>query len=276
MRLGRRWLVMLTVVMLLIATVGIGATPGLAANSPSTRLRGINLDTTTIPRLQQLMNAHRLTSAELVRFYLRRIDRLNPKLHAVITVSRTAVADARAADRYRRKHGAACRPLLGIPVIVKDNIDTTGMPTTAGSLALAGSTPAGRLHRAAAARPPAPSSSARPTCRSGPTSARTQSSSGWSAVGGQTEQPVRARPQPLRVELRAPPSSPRPTSPPSRRHRDRRLDRLPVRRERRSSASSRPSVWPAAAGIVPDLRPAGHRRPDRAQRHRRRRPARRS
>ena len=75
--------------------------------------------------------------------------KLNPKLNAVITVSPTALADARAADKARR--GGDHRPLLGIPIIVKDNIDTTGMPTTAGSWALAGSTPARRVHRPAAA-----------------------------------------------------------------------------------------------------------------------------
>ena len=106
---------------------------------PGTTVHGVNVDAATIPRLQHLMDRGRLSSVDLVRFYTKRIARLNPKLHAVITVSRTALADARAADRARR-HGDH-RPLLGIPVIVKDNVDTTGMPTTAGSLALKGSTP---------------------------------------------------------------------------------------------------------------------------------------
>jgi amidase len=105
----------------------------------STRVSGINVDATTIPQLQHLMDQHKLSSEKLVTFYLHRIEELNPKLHAVITVSPTAKADARAADRARRNGDH--RPLLGIPVLVKDNIDTTGMPTTAGSLALAGSTP---------------------------------------------------------------------------------------------------------------------------------------
>ena len=186
MRLGRRWLVMLTVVMLLIATVGIGATPGLAADSPSTRLRGINLDATTIPRLQQLMDSHRLTSADLVRFYLRRIDRLNGRLHAVIAVSKTALADARRADRARRD--GTRLPLLGIPVIVKDNIGTTGMATTAGSLALKNSRPpdafiVARLRAAGAIVLGKANLSEWANFRS------LQSSSGWSAVGGQTNLP---------------------------------------------------------------------------------------
>ena len=186
MRLGRRWLVMLTVVMLLIATVGIGATPGLAADSPSTRLRGINLDATTIPRLQQLMDSHRLASADLVRFYLHRIDRLNGRLHAVIAVSKTALADARRADRARRD--GTRLPLLGIPVIVKDNIGTTGMATTAGSLALKNSRPpdafiVARLRAAGAIVLGKANLSEWANFRS------LQSSSGWSAVGGQTNLP---------------------------------------------------------------------------------------
>jgi amidase len=162
------------------------AGPG-AVRTAAPKVAGIDVDSTTIPQLQRLMNARRLTSEQLVRFYLDRIQRLNPKLHAVITVSRTAVTDARAADRYRRKYGDR-RPLLGIPVIVKDNIDTTGMPTTAGSLALAGSTPPDafivqRLKAAGALVIGKANLSEWANYRS------TQSSSGWSAVGGQNANP---------------------------------------------------------------------------------------
>jgi amidase len=158
-----------------------------AARVPDPKVAGINVDTTTVPRLQQLMNARRLTSVQLVRFYLDRIHQLNPKLRAVITVSRTALTDAQAADRYRRKYGDR-RPLLGIPVIVKDNIDTTGMPTTAGSLALAGNTPPDafivrRLKAAGALVIGKANLSEWANFRS------TQSSSGWSAVGGQNNNP---------------------------------------------------------------------------------------
>ncbi len=85
------------------------------------------------------MNHHRLTSAAAGAVLPGRIARLNPKLHAVITVSRTALR-RRPRGRPRARPGRR-PPLLGIPVIVKDNVDTTGMPTTAGSLALEGSTP---------------------------------------------------------------------------------------------------------------------------------------
>ena len=149
----------------------------------STSVSGINVDSSTIPQLQALMNRGRLTSTQLVRFYERRISTLNPKLHAVITVSGTAAAEAAAADRARR--GGDRRPLLGIPVLVKDNIDTTGMATTAGSLALAGSTPSDafivkRLKAAGALILGKTNLSEWANYRS------TQSSSGWSGVGGQT------------------------------------------------------------------------------------------
>ena len=159
-----------------------------ARRAPATRtiVRGIDVDRTPIPRLQRLMNRHRLTSVQLTRFYTRRIARLNPRLHAVITVSRTARADARRADRLRRQ--GVRRPLLGIPVLVKDNVDTTGMPTTAGSLALKGSTPPDafivkRLKAAGALVIGKTNLSEWANYRS------TNSTSGWSVVGGQTNNP---------------------------------------------------------------------------------------
>jgi amidase len=139
MTMVRPSLILATLVALPLMVSGAAAPAGVAANATSTRVAGIDVDATTIPQLQELMDAHRLSSVQLVQFYLHRIERLNPELNAVITVSPTALADARAADKARRQ--GVDKPLLGIPVIVKDNIDTTGMPTTAGSWALAGSSP---------------------------------------------------------------------------------------------------------------------------------------
>jgi len=179
----RRFLVFATLLALLLGVVGASAPVSLAAQPTSTSVAGINVDTTTIPQLEALMNRHRLTSVQLVQFYLHRIAALNPKLHAVITVSPTALADARRADAARRRGDR--RPLLGIPVIVKDNIDTTGMPTTAGSWALAGSTPPDafivqRLRAAGALIIGKANLSEWANFRSSP------SSSGWSGIGGQT------------------------------------------------------------------------------------------
>jgi amidase len=158
---------------------------GLAANPP-TKVAGIDVDATTIPQLQQFMNAGQLSSLELTNFYLDRINQLNPILNAVITVSPTAVADAHAADAARSN--GVRRPLLGIPIIVKDNVNTTGMATTAGSWALARSTPADafivqRLKAAGAIVIGKANLSEWANFRSGP------SSSGWSGIGDQTNMP---------------------------------------------------------------------------------------
>ncbi len=182
----RRSLLLTTLLAVLLGAAGAMALIGRAANPPDTRVAGIDVDATTIPELQELMNANRLKSVQLTQFYLQRIRKLNPTLNAVITVSPTALADARAADRARRNDDD--RPLLGIPIIVKDNVNTTGMPTTAGSWALAGSTPddafiAKRLKAAGAIIIGKANLSEWANFRSGP------SSSGWSGIGGQTNMP---------------------------------------------------------------------------------------
>ena len=171
---------------LALVVSGAAALTGLAANPDNTKVAGIDVDQTTIPELQELMNRHRINSVNLTNFYLQRIRKLNPELNAVITVSPTAQEDARAADRARRNGDR--RPLLGIPIIVKDNINTTGMPTTAGSWALAGSTPsdafiAARLKAAGAIIIGKANLSEWANFRSAP------SSSGWSGIGGQTNMP---------------------------------------------------------------------------------------
>src|SRR4029079_9433216 len=183
---ARRSLVLATALALLLGVSGASAPIGLAKQPTTTTLRGINVDASTIPQLEALMNRHKLTSVQLVNFYFQRIHKLNPRLHAVITLSPTALKDAQAADKARRNGDR--RPLLGIPIIVKDNVDTTGMPTTAGSFALAGSMPsdafiAARLKAAGAIIIAKANLSEWANFRSN------ISSSGWSGVGGQTNMP---------------------------------------------------------------------------------------
>jgi amidase len=170
----------------LLGLSSAAALTSFAANPPNTKVAGIDVDATTIPQLESLMSSHRLNAVNLTNFYLHRIRQLNPELNAVITISPTALADARAADAARRNGDH--RPLLGIPIIVKDNIDTTGMPTTAGSWALAGSTPgdafiAHQLKAAGAIIIGKANLSEWANFRSAP------SSSGWSGIGGQTNMP---------------------------------------------------------------------------------------
>ena len=177
----------LVLISLLALSLGVSSSAALAAVDPTdTTVAGIDVDATTIPELQALMNSDELTSVELTNFYLQRINDLNPMLNAVIEVSPTALVDAQAADLARSLGDN--RPLLGIPIIVKDNVNTTGMPTTAGSWALAESTPndafiAARLKAAGAIIIGKANLSEWANFRSGP------SSSGWSGIGGQTNMP---------------------------------------------------------------------------------------
>ena len=182
----RRFLVRTTLLALLLGVSGVAAVIGRAEIPTNTKVNGINVDATTIPELQELMNSRKLSSVDLTNFYVKRIHQLSKELHAVITVSPTARADARAADQARRNGDH--RPLLGIPIILKDNVNTTGMPTTAGSFALAKSTPsdafiAAQLKAAGAIIIGKANLSEWANFRSGP------SSSGWSGVEGQTSMP---------------------------------------------------------------------------------------
>jgi amidase len=114
-----------------------------ATLAPVSARKPVDLDAATIADLNAAFAAGTLTSERLVQMYLARIDAYNlrgPNLRAVITVNRKAVDTARLLDAERKSKGPRS-PLHGIPVILKDNIDTADMPTTGGSLILEGSTP---------------------------------------------------------------------------------------------------------------------------------------
>ncbi len=133
--------------------------------------------------------AGRTTSVELVTRYEARIARLNPQLHAVIALNPDALQQARAADAARRA-GAPQGPLAGVPILIKDNIESADpVATTAGSLALAANITrrdaplVARLRAAGAIILGKTNLSEWANIRS------TRSISGWSAVGGQTRNP---------------------------------------------------------------------------------------
>lgn len=146
----------------------------------------------TCAQLQTRMAAGDVSSAALVDGYLARIsalDGVGPQLRAIIELNPDARALARALDDERARSGAR-GPLHGIPILLKDNIDTAdGMSTTAGSLALAGSHPtrdatvAARLREAGAVLIGKANMSEWANFRS------TASTSGWSARGGQCRNP---------------------------------------------------------------------------------------
>ncbi len=95
---------------------------------------GFSVVEASISEMQAAMKEGRVTSRELVRQYLARIGMYEPTLHATLAVSTQALDEASRLDRERAA-GRVRGPLHGIPVALKDNIQTTNMPTTGGALA---------------------------------------------------------------------------------------------------------------------------------------------
>jgi amidase len=154
--------------------------------------QGFALDEATIDDLQSRMRSGGETSGSLVRQYLARIDAIDqrgPAINCVIELNPNAAAIGAQLDA-ERKNGTLHGPLHGIPVLIKDNIDTAdGMHTTAGSLALSDniaardSFVAQRLRAAGAVIIGKTNLSEWANFRS------THSTSGWSGRGGQTRNP---------------------------------------------------------------------------------------
>lgn len=150
------------------------------------------LEEVTAVQLQEWMASGRYTARQVAELYLRRIDEIDrkgPALRSVIELNPDALAIADALDAERKTKGAR-GPLHGIPILIKDNIDTAdAMLTTAGSLALEGSRPprdafvVQRLRAAGAVILGKTNLSEWANFRS------THSSSGWSARGGQVKNP---------------------------------------------------------------------------------------
>ena len=88
----------------------------------------------SVKDLISLMENNVYSSEQIMNLYLNRIDRLNPLLHAVLDISTDAIEEARECDK-KRKAGEKL-PLLGVPVLIKDNIEVRGLVNSAGSLAL--------------------------------------------------------------------------------------------------------------------------------------------
>jgi len=146
----------------------------------------------TVAQLQAEMAAGRLTSEQLTRDYIQRIldlDQGGPGVNSVIEINPDAVSMARDADA-KRQRGIVLGPLHGIPVLLKDNIDTGDrMQTTAGSFALAG-TPAPRDSTVAAKLRAGGAVILGKTNLSEWANFRSfESVSGWSGRGGQTHNP---------------------------------------------------------------------------------------
>ncbi len=133
---GRKALALLAGVTTAAALLATGGPSPAAAQS-------LTLSSATVADLNQAFDAGTLSSERLVELYLARIeafDQAGPALNAVLWLNDRALETARALDAERRTSGPRS-PLHGIPVVLKDNVDTADMPTTAGSILLAGSIP---------------------------------------------------------------------------------------------------------------------------------------
>jgi amidase len=159
---------------------------------PSADIQPGELDEITISDLAEKMTSGTYTSRSITEMYLARIesvDRQGPALHSVIELNPEALAIADALDKERKEKGPR-GPLHGIPVLIKDNIDTADrMATTAGSLALVGARPpedaflVQQLRRSGAVILGKTNLSEWANIRSN------HSTSGWSGRGGLTKNP---------------------------------------------------------------------------------------
>jgi amidase len=162
------------------------------SQGPATEVKSFELDEITIADLQDGMKAGKFTARSLVDKYTARIEEIDkhgPAINAVLELNPDAVAIADALDQERKAKGPR-GPLHGIPLLIKDNIDTADkMMTTAGSLALMDSKPlkdswvAQRLRAAGAVILGKTNLSEWANIRS------SHSTSGWSGRGGLTRNP---------------------------------------------------------------------------------------
>jgi amidase len=194
-----------TAALLPALSAGRAVAPSTAATTPEVKpfeisvfeLKPFELDEITIPELQDGMKSGRFTARLLAEKYLGRIDEIDkpdsakhgPAVNAIIELNPDALSIADTLDQERRAKGPR-GPLHGIPVLIKDNIDTADrMMTTAGSLALVGSKPskdsfvAQRLRAAGAVILGKTNLSEWANIRS------SHSTSGWSGRGGLTKNP---------------------------------------------------------------------------------------
>jgi len=161
-------------------------TPPLAGDEP------FELHEATVADLQQGMESGRWTARSITEAYLARIDALDrrgPELRSVIETNPEALAIADSLDAERRSSGPR-GPLHGIPVAIKDNIDTHDqMTTTAGSLALEGSIPPQDSFVAAKLREAGAILLAKANMSEWAYWRGLRASSGWSGRGGQCRNP---------------------------------------------------------------------------------------
>ncbi|HPZ23338.1 MAG TPA: amidase, partial [Bacilli bacterium] len=100
----------------------------------------VDITNASISDLQSYVEKGYITYEDITRIYLDRINAYDSNYDSIISLNQNAIEEAREADKIYQVSGASS-PLFGIPILVKDNIDVIGMPTTAGSSALSDSYP---------------------------------------------------------------------------------------------------------------------------------------
>ncbi|HZQ21122.1 MAG TPA: amidase [Terriglobales bacterium] len=166
-----------------------------AADSQPAPVSAFEFDEVTISDLQQKMSSGGLSVRSLVQSYVERIEAVDsknnsgPELNSVIELNPDALVIAEELDRERKAKNAR-GPLHGIPVLIKDNIDTADrMQTTAGSLALVGSKPAEDSYVARKLREAGAVILGKTNLSEWANIRSTHSTSGWSGRGGLTKNP---------------------------------------------------------------------------------------
>lgn len=157
----------------------------------SSEFERLGLEEITIDELSERYETGDLSTRQVVQAYLNRIeavDRSGPSLNSVLTLNPDALDIASRLDR-ERQNGNVRGPLHGIPILLKDNIDTADMPTTAGSLFLEGSIPPDDAFITMKLREAGAVIIGKTNLSEWANFHSSFSSSGWSALGGQTHNP---------------------------------------------------------------------------------------
>ncbi|MBM3837388.1 MAG: amidase [Verrucomicrobia bacterium] len=159
---------------------------------PRFRIKSFEWEEATTADLQRAMQSGKESSVSLVKSFLRRIEEIDqhgPSVNSVIELNPDALAIARALDKERKAKGAR-GPLHGLPVLIKDNIDTHDrMMTTAGSLALLGSIAPQDSFVAQKLREAGTVILGKTNLSEWANFRGNRSTSGWSGRGGQTKNP---------------------------------------------------------------------------------------
>ena len=174
------------------ALIPENASAALEKSGPPPRVDDFELGEKTIADLQRDMVSGRRTAQSITRDYLERIEDMNrngPELSAVLEINPDAMAIAKSLDEERKSRGTR-GAMHGIPVLIKDNIDTHDrMTTTAGSYALEGSIPPLDAHVAKRLRDAGAVILGKTNLSEWANFRSTHSSSGWSGRGGQAKNP---------------------------------------------------------------------------------------